>query len=110
MDCPVENCPICLDSYKSYELIELHAPNKVPHKVCRDCGERLEKKERNPVLTVRNKGALLEPGVVACPLCRKWVVLCDFGVPLKYQWDEILTRNSIVFSAPINTPSVHSEL
>ena len=106
----MENCPICLDSYKFYDMIELHVPNKVPHKVCRDCAERLEKKERNPVLTVRNKGALLEPGVVLCPLCRKLVVLCDFGIPLKYQWDEILTRNSIVFSAPINTPSVHSEL
>ena len=88
MDCPVENCPICLDSYKSYDMIELHAPNKVPHKVCRDCGERLEKKERNPVLTVRNKGALLEPGVVSCPLCRKWVVLCDFGV-LNSDWSKI---------------------
>ena len=106
----MENCPICLDSYKYYDMIELHVPNKVPHKVCRDCAERLEKKEKRPTHTVRNKGGLLEPGVVECPLCRKWVVLFDFGVPLRYQWDEILTRNSIVFSAPINTPSVHSEL
>ena len=96
----MEDCPICLDSYKFYDMIELHVPNKVPHKVCRDCAERLEKKERNPVLTVRNKGALLEPGVVACPLCRKWVVLSDFGVPLKYRFEEILTRNNY-YSAPI---------
>ena len=96
----MENCPICLDSYKSYELIELHAPRNIPHKVCRECGERLEKKQKRPVLTVRKKGALLEPGVVSCPVCRKFVVLCEFGIPLKYQWDEILTRNNY-YSAPI---------
>ena len=73
MDCPMEDCPICLDSYKFYDMIELHVPNKVPHKVCRDCAERLEKKERNPVLTVRNKGHFWSLGLFRVPYVGNWL-------------------------------------
>ena len=63
-------CPVCLESK---ELLTLHSPNNIPHKICHKCAEKLEAKEKQPASSVEWIGAHLEPHLVSCPLCRAMV-------------------------------------
>ena len=74
----MENCPVCLENKT---LMALHESKNIPHKICHQCAEKLEKKEKKPASSVEWIGAQSGPAMVSCPLSKGNGAVCANARP-----------------------------